>query len=133
MNESTHANRNSTDVDNRISLHGGHGNQSVGMHANDRRDMHVVGGPSGGMNSGDQSSYSGHSSHALHQGDRGTQGSVSSSGGNGGHGHSTKSTAAPEFEMKGNDFPALPGAGENIPRKPSESSESGNAWGESNR
>jgi hypothetical protein len=37
--------------------------------------------------------------------------------------------------MKGNDFPALPGAGDfpALPRKTSESSEGANAWGESNR
>ena len=132
--ENTHANRNSADGENRISIHGGHGPQSVGMHGNERREMHTGGGSSGGINSGEQTSYSGHGTHAMHQGDRGgTQGNISASGGSGGHSHSTKLTAAPEFEMKGNDFPALPGAGESIARKTSESSEGANAWGESNR
>ena len=49
------------------------------------------------------------------------------------HSHSTKFNPAPEFEMKGNDFPALPGAGESVPRKASESSDGASAWGEANR
>lgn len=47
---------------------------------------------------------------------------------------------APEFTMKGNDFPALPGAGSEVTQKKvSENSDGGTAstgatpWGESNR
>ena len=112
-------------------MHGGHSSQAIGTHGNERRDMHGGGSTTGGMNPVDQTGYSGHSA----QGDRGggAQGGISGSGGPGGHSHSAKITPAPEFEMKGNDFPALPGAGESIPRKASESSEGVTAWGESNR
>ena len=129
---SSHASENAS-VD-RHSTESGHaslrGPSAGGVHgSNDRRDMHT-GGSSGSIAQGEATNYQ---SHGPHQGDGRSQGNMSASGGSGTHGHSTKFTPAPEFEMKGNDFPALPGAGESLPRKTSESSEGANAWGESNR
>ena len=81
-----------------------------------------------GANSGDASNYAG---HGPHSGEGRSQGNISS-GGPAVHGHS-KFHPAPEFKMEGNDFPALPGAGEHAPRKASESSDGASAWGEANR
>ena len=124
--ESTSADRQSTE-----NSHAGiRGPTAGGIHgSNDRREMHA-GGSSGNIAQGETTNYPG---HGAHQGDARSQGNMSASGGSGTHGHSTKFAPAPEFEMKGNDFPALPGAGESLPRKTSESSEGANAWGESNR
>ena len=96
---------------------GAHGN-------NDRRDQNQGGNLSGNANPADSTNHG-----AVER----TNVGVTASSASGGHGHTMKFAPAPEFEMKGNDFPALPGAGESIPRKASESSEGANAWGETNR
>ena len=102
---------------------------SGGIHvSSDRRDIHA-GSNVPGANSGENLNYAGHSTH----GEGRSQGNISSAGGSSMHSHSTKFNPAPEFEMKGNDFPALPGAGESVPRKASESSDGASAWGEANR
>ena len=122
--ENNHVDRNSDS--NRANMQG---SLAGGIHSNNdrNRDMPITGGPSS-SNPADSSSYP---SHISHPGDR--PGNVNIPTGSGGHGHSSKFAPAPEFEMKGNDFPALPGAGENNLRKASESSEGANAWSETNR
>ena len=124
---SSHSSENNLDRHSVENSHLGIRGPSSGIHINnDRRD---IGNNIAGANSGEASSYAGHSTHAS---EGRSQGNISS-GGSTMLGHSSKFNPAPEFEMKGNDFPALPGAGENAPRKASESSDGASAWGDANR
>lgn len=127
---SSHSSENNSDRHSAENSHLGiRGSSAGGIHVNnDRRDINT-GSNIPGSSSGEAPNYAGHSTHQEGR----SQGNISSSSGSAIHGHSTKFTPAPEFEMKGNDFPALPGAGETAPRKASESSDGASAWGEANR